>query len=576
MPALGLEFERVLHARPADVRREVAAALQQAGFQVTAEQLTRIEAKRGSRIFGGALMPARMLPMLASFDITSDSAGCALAGRFADQHLNLGGKAWGWNQSYRGLFAEALATVDRALARLDPEGAAAFPEARFWTKGGEVAVLEQAQTFGAQAGTAVFDKANELLEGGPRERGPVAWKGVDSVTLAGAWGSAVLSLVETQAHLGVGMMIVTRRGSLPANLTRDVEQLASRVEGALMGAPGRAVAIALADEERPVVEFLHQQVRIRDGLPVRTLHTCRTCHFQKVTNEDFARLQLRNQRLRTLVGGVGATITGGSIQPFVVLGQLFRLKTLDPDYVCPRCQGLDAEEQVITFCPSCGEMRSEAVLRTCRKCRHDFRSGLAPETLWLSAEAAAALVAPPPDAVPAWPGTGAAGPAWPGTGPALPPPAGPAWPGTGVAGAPPSVAPPAGPAWPAPPPPPPGMAAAPGGWVTASVPGTGPVAGWPAPPQSNVPPPVAPPRPAPGGWVAPAPAWPAPPPPPPVQSVLAPPPAPSGPPAGSIPAAEAPPACPGCGAPVGPAFAFCPGCGRRLDPPAASAGPPPG
>ena len=398
MPALGLDFERTVRAQPSEVRRAISAALGEAGMQMTAEQLTRVEAKRGSRLLGGSLMPARVLPILASFDILADAAGCAVSGHFTDNHITVGGKAWGWNQTYQQLFGEILAGVDRGLARLDPEAAASFPPARFWTRGGGIALLEQAQTLGSHAGAAVAGKATVVLEGGPRDRGPAAWKGLDSVTFAATRGSAVLSLAETQAHLGIGVMIVAQPGALPANLQGDVERFAARVEATLTNAPGRAVTIEVTDPERPVFEFLHQQVRIRGGLPVRTLRTCRTCHFQRVTNEDFARLQTRNQHLRSLVGGVGATISSGGIQPFVLVGQLFKLKKLDPDFVCPRCQGMGADERVVTFCPECGELRQEAVLRSCGKCAHDFRAALPDETLWLTVEAAAALVAPPQEA----------------------------------------------------------------------------------------------------------------------------------------------------------------------------------
>ncbi len=502
MPALGLEFERSLRAQPAEVRRVITTTLREAGFEVTAEQLTRVEAKRGSKWLSGALLPARSMPILAWFDIAPDPSGCGVAGHLVDQHLNLGGKAWGWNQTYQQLFGEILEALDRALARLDPQAGPLFPPARFWTKGGDIALLEQAQAAGSQAGTVVLGKANELLEGGSRDRGPTAWRGVGSVTFVSSKGHAVISLAETQAHLGVGVMVASQPGSLPANLADEVERFATRVEIALTGAQGGAVTVPVADPEVPVFEFLHQQVRIRDGLPVRTLHTCRTCHFQKVTNEDFARMQARNQRLRSLVGGVGAFVSPSGIQPFVVLGQLFRLKKLDPDYVCPRCQGLDADERIVTFCPSCGELRSEAVLRACGKCKHDFRDALGGETLWLTAEAAGALVAPPPGQAA---GTAAYVPAG-GWQPVS----------AGVAPAPVAASSPVA-----------------TGWQTAS-----PAA--PAAPATDAAP-----------WAASVTA-------PPVDPPTVPVAAPAGM-AGSV------AFCPFCATPIGPDYAFCPGCGTRLD-----------
>ena len=393
MPALGFDFDRSLNAPPSEVRRAVGEALREAGFQVTAEQLTRIEAKRGSRILGGALMPTRMLPILASFDIVPNGQGCAISAHLADQHINLGGKAWGWNQTYRGLCGEVQEAIDRRLASLDPAAAAAFEPARFWSKGGEVAVLEQAQTAGARAGGTVIDKASGVLSGGSKPRSPSVWKGIDSVTFDSSKGCAVLSMAETQAHLGVAVMIASQPGAMPPNLTRDIEVFAARVEQGLTIAGGQAVTVEVGDTELPVFEFLHQQVRIREGLPVRTLHTCKACHNQKLTNEDFERLQTRNKHLRSLVGGVGTTISSGGIKPFMVIGQVFNLKKLDPDYVCPQCQGLEAEEQIVTFCPGCGGMRSEAALKKCGKCGFDFRSRLTPETFWLTPEAAAEAAA---------------------------------------------------------------------------------------------------------------------------------------------------------------------------------------
>jgi hypothetical protein len=627
MPALGLDFERSLRAQPSDVRRALSTALRDAGFQLTAEQLTRVEAKRGSRFLGGALMPPRMMPILAWFDIAADAGGCTVAGHLADQHLNLGGKAWGWNQTYRQLFDEILAAVDTALARVDPGSAGQFGPGRFWSRGGEIAVLEQTQSRGVQAGAAVFGKANELLEGGARDRGPAAWKGVDSVTFASPKGFAVLSLAETQGHLGVGMILASQPGSLPPNLLREVEQFAGRVEAALTNAPGRAVTIQVAEAEQPVFDFLHQQVRIRDGLPVRTLHTCRTCQFQRVTNEDFARLQARTPRLRNIVGGVGATISSGGIQPFVIFGQLFKLKKLDPDYVCPRCQGLDAAEAMVTFCPSCGDLRSEAVLRVCAKCTFDFRGALARESLWLSADAAAAAVAPPADGGTHWqvPGPAPVGgpaaataprPTWaapaegPAPGPAPKPEAAevprPPWaapaqgpgPGWGASAAPPD---PARPTWTArvgerlkrP------WVAGAGtgtGWGVPSVPGArttpGTGSSWgaqPVPGAVTTPPPAAPPP------AAPLPAAPPPAAPPPA----APPTAIDGgaEPDGSLAAAPTPappvdasatdarpvaPAprpmsfCPYCGSRTDQQFAFCPRCGARLDTTAQAQGRPRG
>jgi len=390
MPALGLDFERSLKAQPSEARRAVGEALREAGFQITAEQLTRIEAKRGSHLLGGALMPARMMPILALFEISPAGPACVISGHLVDHHINLGGKAWGWNQTYRNLFGAVQAAVDDRLARLDPAAAQAFEPPRFWSKGGEVAALEQAQSLGSKAGGTVVDKAATALEGGPKHRTPAAWKGLDSVTFISSEGRAVLSLAETQERLGLAVMIVSRPDSMPPDEVHKLEQFAVRTEQSLTQANGRAVTIEVDDAERPAIELLQVQARIRSGLPVRTLHICKDCHFQKVTNEDLARLQSRNRLLREIVGGVGATISSGGVKPFLMFGQFFAMKRLDPDYVCPGCQGLDADEQIVTYCPGCGTMRTEAVLGECSKCGLDFVCRLEPEPFWLAPEPEAA------------------------------------------------------------------------------------------------------------------------------------------------------------------------------------------
>jgi hypothetical protein len=131
-----------------------------------------------------------------------------------------------------------------------------------------------------------------------------------------------------------------------------------------------------------VFEFLNQQAEIRAALPLRTLHICRSCRLEKITNPEYERIAARNEKLGHLMAGVGATVGKGGISPTFVLGQVFKLKRLDPKYVCARCQGMEADERVVTFCPSCAELRREVVLRLCSKCSFDFRTIADKTPLW--------------------------------------------------------------------------------------------------------------------------------------------------------------------------------------------------
>jgi hypothetical protein len=153
-----------------------------------------------------------------------------------------------------------------------------------------------------------------------------------------------------------------------------------------------------------VVEFLRQQARIRATLPMRLLMVCQTCRFEKVVNPDFQRLAKRNSRLKTLLGAVGASWGGsGGLRAFVAVGKVLGSASLDPEFVCLRCQGTVADEYVVTYCPKCGDRRMDAVLRACPRCKHDFRKDVPAEVLWhseasLVVPAALARAVPPPAA----------------------------------------------------------------------------------------------------------------------------------------------------------------------------------
>jgi len=172
--------------------------------------------------------------------------------------------------------------------------------------------------------------------------------------------------------LGVAALISRRPGKLPPKLVEHVERLAAAIEP-LMSSGVAVPLVELTAADGPGVEFLRQQAAVREALPARRMLVCRDCRFEKVINEDYKRITDRNRKLSAIVGGLGATIRPGSISPFVMIGQLMRAKNLDPEFVCPRCQGLDADPYAITFCPSCGARHTEAALRTC-SCGFDFRA----------------------------------------------------------------------------------------------------------------------------------------------------------------------------------------------------------
>jgi hypothetical protein len=376
---VGLDFERRLDAPSFDTRRSIAESLRHLGFELTADQLTRLEAKRGSLV-GSSLMIKKQMPVRAIFEVSSEPNGCLVVGHLTDNLRSWMGKTWGVNRQYRDIFDEIRRGVDVGLAGLDGASAESFGEPTFWSRVSDVAVLEQTNivTSKAAAGAGAAVKALER----PKSTTPSAWKGVDSVTFTSDSGVASMTLAETQARLGVAVMVVSHPGSMPPNLSRDVESFAAQVEQSLTAAGGKAVSLEVSGAQRPVMEFLDQQAEIRSALPLRTLHICRSCRLERITNPEYERIAARNEKLGHLMAGVGATVGKGGISPTFVLGQVFKLKRLDPAYVCSRCQGLEADERVVTFCPNCAQLQRDVVLRTCTKCSFDFRTRAGKAPLW--------------------------------------------------------------------------------------------------------------------------------------------------------------------------------------------------
>jgi hypothetical protein len=394
----GLDFERRLSASGFDVRGAITAAMRELGFEITVDQLTRIEAKRGS-LLGSSLLMKKQMPILAVFEVTPGESGCSVAGHLTD-HMKNFGKTWGVNRQYREVFDEVIRRVDLGLARLDGSAAGAFGEPRFWSRAGDIGVLEGGNALTAKAVEKGVGVAGKALEGST-DTTPRAWKGVDSVTFTSPAGVAVLTLAETQADLGIAVMVVSHPGAMPANLTRDVETFAASVEQTLTAAGGRAAHVEVSDAQRPVLEFIHQQAGIRSELPMRELHICRSCRLEKITNPEYQRIAKRNEKIGDIVAGVGATIGKGGISPTFVLGQVFKLKRLDPEYVCSKCQGMEADERIVTFCPSCAELQRDVVLRLCPKCGFDFRTRAGKTSIWSAP--IAHEPEPVPQAVPAPP-----------------------------------------------------------------------------------------------------------------------------------------------------------------------------
>ncbi|HTW10125.1 MAG TPA: DUF2510 domain-containing protein [Acidimicrobiales bacterium] len=365
-------WERHVGTELGKVRLQLQRALREQNFTLLGDTLTSIEAVRGSQIAAFVLQHDN-LPMTAHIRLHPLDNACTVSvqleetGKVPSRYLGVRG-------AYQRGFAEVQSHLDDALAELDPT---MEREAVNMSPAGDPNSFgEQLGTAAGSIGKAVVHGANRILEGRDTST-PTAWKELDDVTFLSPDGYASLSVERVQGMLVVAGLVASQPGSMPTNLAHDVELFAAKLESTLDSSQGADwTSISVSPEEVPVVGFLASQALIRESLPLRTLHICTVCRQEKVTNPDYEKMVERHRKLRNITSAFGATVGRKGVTPFVIVGQLVRIKKLDPDYVCSRCQSITADEFVVTFCPQCGDRRQEAVLRACTKCKYDFRREL--------------------------------------------------------------------------------------------------------------------------------------------------------------------------------------------------------
>ena len=366
MESIFLDNERQLGVAVAEARMAVVRSLRAQEFTLTNEQVSMVTAKRGSQIVGS--VHSKKLPIIVKIALAPAGDGCTVSIHIADGWRSPVGKVWGMNGPFRTVIDEVQAALDDALAPLGGGGASfAANDVQSATK--DIPGLSHMNQGAARAGAVAGGKIDALLDGPSHDSTPKALK---EVVLRSSKGVASFDRMAVHGLFTVGLLVSSKPGAMPANLARDVEAFSSKIETAVADHPQGSVVVELADSEIAVAEFLGKQADIRTGLPLRTLQVCTTCKLERVVNPDFKKLQERNQRKRVLSGAVGATVSSSGISPFLLIGSLIKLKNFDIPFVCNRCQGLDADSSIVTYCPQCGERRSEAVLRTCPRCTYSF------------------------------------------------------------------------------------------------------------------------------------------------------------------------------------------------------------
>lgn len=390
-PARG-SARRFVAGDPGAVRTEVLRALRGLDVTLDTEGVSSLAGHRGGALGAATLHPAKV-PWAVTVELTpvADARpGTLVAFAFEARWPASVPFPAPAGAAYGGAFDAAADALDAALRRVDPS--AGGPPLELVG-----AVRGVAPPSAVTAGATAAARVGRALEG---RSAPATSSDGELVLVCGA-RVAAFDLPTAYLMTTAGTGIALRPGALPAAMARQVGELTARLDTALAAAPPGAgsVRVEVTPTDVPVVEFLHLQARLRAALPLRTLQVCTTCRLEKVVNPDHQRLQARTRRKNLLSGSLGAVVSTHGVSPFVLVGRVMQLKDAGADpFVCPRCQGLDADECVITFCPGCGDRRTESALRTCPRCGHDFRRDVTEGVVWreVGATDAAPAVDHPP------------------------------------------------------------------------------------------------------------------------------------------------------------------------------------
>ncbi len=177
-----------------------------------------------------------------------------------------------------------------------------------------------------------------------------------------------------RGRLNRAMTVMKQAGQAISHWKNPTEALASAQPQTWL------CTIELTSPEADLYNLCARQSELAGGYETRLLRTCRSCRQQRIVNPQFEKMQKERKQLQ-----------GWVMMQRNILLAMSRLRS-DPDFVCGRCQGLDADERQIVLCPGCGTPHTRVLLGPCGKCGLDLA---APPT-----EPEVQLEAPPPPAAP--------------------------------------------------------------------------------------------------------------------------------------------------------------------------------
>jgi hypothetical protein len=182
--------------------------------------------------------------------------------------------------------------------------------------------------------------------------------------------------------LAVGRLLAGSPGGCEADIEAVARIALVLWEWCLISDP--SITISLDRRGAQAIRLLEEQVGIRQVLPSRSLYVCMDCNMEKVVNPEYLRIAQRNRLIKA-----GATIGTSILAPGANLvtmgGRILSVKNFDPDYVCSRCQGLEADETPVILCRDCGFLCKSSLLTKCANpgCGSDF-SAVARPRAWIT------------------------------------------------------------------------------------------------------------------------------------------------------------------------------------------------
>jgi hypothetical protein len=350
MEILAVRFERRVQADVEAVRRAAFTALRGMKFVVDKSQGSYAEAHSGASWFPRPGVKAR--PMRARLSIFAQADRTCLQMQLTDSEPVVVDVAAA-RRAYEELFNQVCHAIDGELSRLDPE-----LERR------SSAIEARADELGARA---QVERLGRVIR---RRLGPPSDK--DDLRLYTSEVAVTMPVAEAELCLSVASITLTDPG-LPDSLVTDLREVERLLRDALHS-HGVTPDVAVTDRQQHIVDFLHRQAKVRLSLPVRELHRCQDCGYEKIVNPDYQRLLSRNRGLRQLAGIAVSTMAMPHTAPFAIAGRLMNMQALGNKFTCVRCQGTHADVHLVTICLTCKQIVKDPVLRTCptEDCGRDF------------------------------------------------------------------------------------------------------------------------------------------------------------------------------------------------------------